>query len=98
MRQLVNIMALAASIQERSKSMRSLAGLALVSLAAVGCNVTQEGAVGTVLFTPHDCGRAGGCDFRDSIGAGGQILVWIEGNDGVSTVGLDLVSSDPNVL
>ena len=80
--------------------MRSLLGLGLglTSLVAVGCNVTQEGAIGTVLFTPDDCGRAEGCDFRDSIGAGGAINVQIEGADGVSTVGLDLVSSDPTVF
>lgn len=65
---------------------------------AVGCNVTTEGNEGNVSFTPDECGRVGGCDFADGIGVGGVLSVNISGLEGFSTVGIDLESSDPEVL
>ena len=72
--------------------------LAATVLAAVGCNTSQEGANGNVLFTPDQCGRLDGCDFADSIGVGGTIQVHIQGIDGFSTAGVTLASNDEDVL
>jgi hypothetical protein len=65
---------------------------------AAACNVSEEGAEGNVIYTPDECGRLEGCDFADSIAVGGTIEVNIRGAEGVSTAGLDLVSSDIAVL
>lgn len=74
-----------------------LARLSAVTVALSACNATSEGEEGNVLFTPRDCGRLS-CDFEDSIGVGGVVHVQIEGNDGVSTAGVDLASDDEGVL
>ncbi len=75
---------------------RLVFGVAL--LGALGCDTSQEGANGNVLFTPDQCGRLDGCDFADSIGVGGTIQVHIQGLDGFSTAGVTLVSDDEDVL
>ena len=72
--------------------------LSLGFVLAAGCNTSQEGAEGHILFTPDECGRIGGCDFEDSIGVGGAIHVNISGIDGFSTAGVTLESNDTAVL
>lgn len=65
---------------------------------AVGCNITTQGNEGNVAFTPDECGRFGGCNFANGIGVGGILNVNISGLEGFSTIGINLESSDPEVL
>jgi hypothetical protein len=75
-----------------------LTSLALVALTA-GCNESQTGSEGNIAFTPDHCDIVGsGCTFDDSMAAGGTMLVNIRGLGGASTVGVDLVSDDAQVL
>ena len=66
---------------------------------AVGCNVSTTGNEGKVAFTPRDCGLAlSGCDFSAGIGIGGVLNVQISGLGGFATAGVNLESSDLEVL
>ena len=77
----------------------SILGAALgLCMALAGCNTTTEGAAGIVRFTPTDCGRTDGCDLATGLGVGGSALIQIAGNDGFSTVGIDLASDAPDIL
>ncbi len=72
--------------------------LAVLATAPAGCNTSQTGANGNILFTPDECGIVAGCDFADSVGVGGAINVQIAGIDGFATAGVTLDSDDPSVL
>lgn len=78
--------------------MKTHAYALVIAFALAACNTSQEGAEGNILFTPDDCGRAGGCNFDDSIGVGGVINVNIAGIEGFSTAGVTLEVDDPSVL
>ena len=68
------------------------------SFGAAGCDTSSSGAEGVLFFTPTECGRVG-CNFNDSVGVGGALLVHISPRDStVSTVGLDLESSDESIF
>lgn len=72
---------------------------AVALCAAAACDTPRDGAYGNIEFTPTQCGQpADGCDFADSIGVGGSISVTLDGIDGFSTAGVDLVSDDPDLL
>ena len=75
-----------------------LVGAVVFAFGAMACDVSTEGSEGNVLFTPTDCGRIGGCDFRDSVGVGGVFTIQIQGIDGFSTAGVTLESGDPTLL
>jgi len=82
-----------------NQSYRFCAIIALAAMAlAAGCNTSTEGARGNVDFTPDECGRAGGCNFADTLGVGGITNVQIMGIEGFSTAGLDLASDNLEVL
>src|SRR3972149_4908263 len=73
----------------------SLLGL----LGAVGCNESTSGAQGNILYTPDQCDVVGsGCTFDDSVVVGGNLIVHITGQNGVSTAGVDLGTDNPNVF
>lgn len=72
--------------------------LALAAVLTTGCNVATEGAQGKVSFTPDDCGRYAGCDFASAVGVGGVTNLYISGIDGYSTVGMTLLTENPEVL
>ena len=81
---------------QRMKILSTLAFL--IAATAAGCNTPTTGAEGNIAFTPLDCGRFGGCDFADRVGVGGLLNVHISGLEGFSTAGLELDSSDPEVM
>lgn len=70
----------------------------LASVLAMGCDVSTTGNQGAIAFTPDECGHFAGCNFANPIGVGGSLLAHISGIDGVSTVGIDLEASDPQIL
>lgn len=85
-------------MKSTTRTVLTTAILSLSLALAAGCNTTTEGAAGLVRFTPTDCGRVGGCDLDSGLGVGGSSLVQISGNDGFSTVGVDLASDAPDIL
>ncbi len=82
------------------KRLNSIGFLALAGLLVVGCNDTETGAQGKVLYTPDNCDRVGGgCDFDRGIAVGGRVDVSIRAAEsGGSTAGFDLESDDPSVF
>ncbi len=79
------------------------AGRGLILLAAatslLGCDRATSGALGRVSFTPEHCGLpfGFGCDFDRPVVSGSTVDLYIEGKDGFSSAGLDLVSETPDV-
>jgi|GEM_PF-2094753 len=80
------------------------AGRGLILLAAatslLGCDRATSGALGRVSFTPEHCGLpfGFGCNFDRSVVSGSTVDLYIEGNEGFSSAGLDLMSETPDVV
>ncbi|MCG8425120.1 MAG: hypothetical protein MJE77_45145 [Proteobacteria bacterium] len=84
---------------ERNRRTAGIAGAFALAIAfAGGCNISTEGALGTVDFTPNNCGRVDGCDFASGLGLGGTTQVQISGINGASTAAIDLASGDPEII
>lgn len=67
--------------------------------ALLGCDSATSGALGRVSFTPEHCGLpfGFGCDFDRGVVDGSTVDIYIEGKEGFSSAGLDLVSETPQV-
>jgi len=78
---------------------RYLPTLSLFTLLVLSaaCNVSSEGALGNLAFTPQNCGRLS-CDFDDSVGVGGAIELQLSTLKEVSTVGAVIESDTPDLL
>jgi len=76
------------------ETMRHLFRLSVpfITILSVACG-GSEGQEGKVTFTPLDCGRTS-CSFDDPLAAGGRVALHVVGEEGVSTIGLDVRSSD----